>query len=248
MLELFGWALGVMAWEFADLEKRVPQPRWQNVHGYRMPRYEERSVEQAMVQKVAHIISGLNAMRLLLEHGHVHEQAGLHRSLDDAVNEVFFFYNGVTKGLAPKHVQQLDAFWEELFDHADPLKATSKNPNLVSSAQIRATNIRAAGFDDTSTMDAAGHAIHKAYSSYLHAASPPIMDLYDMAEGRFRVYGMRGTLRMHEHVSDAANYIFRGFGSVYFLASALGDGAAAARIHAAAGQFAEKAGVEETPI
>jgi len=47
-------------------------------------RYQEREVHQAIVQKLARVVSGLHAARLLLARGFVQEMAAIQRMLDEA--------------------------------------------------------------------------------------------------------------------------------------------------------------------
>lgn len=53
------------------LESRVPAPKLVEHGNGRVFRYTERSIHQAIIQKLARIISGLHAARILLAYGYV---------------------------------------------------------------------------------------------------------------------------------------------------------------------------------
>ena len=53
------------------LEKRVPAPKLIEFGDGHVFRYVERSIHQAIIQKLARIISGLHAARILLAYGFV---------------------------------------------------------------------------------------------------------------------------------------------------------------------------------
>ena len=54
-------------------------------------RYVDRDIHQALIQKLARIVSGLHAARLLMTHGFVQEQGALQRMLDE-FNEAVTFW------------------------------------------------------------------------------------------------------------------------------------------------------------
>src|ERR671914_2536366 len=61
-------------------------------------RYRERTAQQALVQKLARIITGLRAAHVLLKQGLVQEQAVTQRVLGDLQEDVFFLAYGIIKG------------------------------------------------------------------------------------------------------------------------------------------------------
>ena len=81
MDELFDETVRSMENSHRELAARVHQPK--PVGDGSLFRYVERDVHQALVQKLARVISGLHAVRLLLAHGFVQEQAALQRMLDE---------------------------------------------------------------------------------------------------------------------------------------------------------------------
>jgi hypothetical protein len=155
--------------------------------------------------------------------GLAQEQGVIQRTLDEIGEDIHFLVLAVAPGeVTPLHQRYLDDFWQEEFDHQDPIKATQKR-GMVQRQKIRAFIARAGGSDDPSTADAVGHTVHKAYSGFVHAASPQVMDMLEGSPPRFQVSGMRSRYRGAEHVGDAWNYFYRGLLSVTMVAKAFGE-------------------------
>ena len=64
------------------LAGRVPRPKWVESAKPSAFRHVEKTIHQAIVQKLARMVSTLDAARLLLNNGFVQEQAALQRMLD----------------------------------------------------------------------------------------------------------------------------------------------------------------------
>jgi hypothetical protein len=123
MRKLFHQALTVMDNAFRRLEAQVPAPKTQPFNDSFVFRYEEKTIEQALIQKLARVISGLRAVDILLFHGHIQEQSVLHRTLDELNEDIMFLTAAVTNDtVTDLHKQYLEAFWAEEFDvPADPV-------------------------------------------------------------------------------------------------------------------------------
>jgi hypothetical protein len=75
----------------------------------------------------------------------------------------------------------------------------------------------------TSQANVAGRILTKAYSGFVHAASPHIMDMCGGNPPRFDVSGEFRSLRGEEHADDALNYFYRAILSTAYAAKAFGD-------------------------
>ena len=75
---------------------------------------------------------------------------------------------------------------------------------------------------DSSTHQEVTRTISKAYSGFVHGASPHIMDIYGGNPPHFHTNGMLGTPRMIEHSDDLWNYVYRSYLSHIAVAKALG--------------------------
>ena len=218
-------ALRTIQGAFESFEKRVPAPQRVPYKDGFVFRYAERTVHQALVQKLARLVSGLRAARVLLKSGFFQEQAALQRMLDEFREDLIFLSLGVVRGESTDlHRQYLDAFYEEEFDDEDPLKATQRRP-MVSRQRIRAyiANIDGAELD-RSTATELLRTLNKAYSGYVHGASPQIMEMYGGNPARFHTAGMLGTSLEAAHRDDLWNHFYRGIIACGFVATAFGDG------------------------
>jgi hypothetical protein len=244
MRALFHEALKVMDAAFREIEINVPPPQripWKD--GFVL-RYVEQSIEQALVQKLARVISGLRAVDILLLHGYVQEQGVLHRTLDELHEDIIFLAAALTNDtVTDLHRRYLAAFWAEEFDvPEDPIASTQKR-DTPKRKNIRAynTKIFGEGFD-ASRQSALGETLSKAYSGFVHAASPHIMDMCGGNPPRFHLAGMLGTVRIREHVDDALNYFYRSIISTIFVAKALGGAELADRLTRYKVAFEKKSG------
>jgi hypothetical protein len=136
-------------------------------------------VHQALVQKLARVVSGLHAIRFLWEVGFLQEQASLQRVFDEITEDISFLAFSVTYNDSTEaHKTYLDAFFQEEFDQNDAV-ASSIERATVSRKKIRAYIDRVvSGAKGSSKNLDASRTVSKAYSGYVHAASPQIMDMW----------------------------------------------------------------------
>jgi len=221
---LFDLALGHMEATLASLEKRVPPPQRVRYKASFVFRYVEQTINQAIVQKLARLVSGLHAARILLTYGFVQEQGALQRMIDEFREDIMFLSYGVTRNeVTSLHQEYLKAFYEEEFDHEDPLQSTQRRP-MILRKRIHAYLARVGGSKlDPSTEAKVSRSLSKSYSGYVHGASPHIMDMYGGNPGRFHVRGMLGTPHVAAYRRDFWNYVYRGTHAFAFAAMAFGD-------------------------
>ncbi|HFD31735.1 MAG TPA: hypothetical protein ENJ28_03335 [Gammaproteobacteria bacterium] len=217
--------LELMEISFRDFEAAIPnKPKLVRKPYGEVYRFEEQDIYQAIIQKLAHAQSTVRAAQILLEHGYVQEQAALQRVVDEANEDILFLVYAVTNDKTTElHEKYLEAFWEEEFDDTgNPLKSEQKRP-MVSRRRIRAyiANVEGAAMDPSRGIELA-RTIHKAYSGFVHGASPHIMDRYGGNPPKFHIKGMLGTPRIEEHRQDLWNYMYRTFISHILVAKALG--------------------------
>lgn len=224
------------------LASRVPSPVRVPFKEHFFYRYSEKSIHQAIVQKLARMVSTLRASELLMEHGYVQEQAVLQRVLDEIQEDVVFLaFGAMSAELSPLHTEYLDAFFQEEFDKESALESTQKRP-MVSRNKIHGYLSRAPGAPaDKSTSVEVSRTVSKTYSGYVHAASPQIMDMFGGEPPFFHMSGMLGTERHDEHRADLWNYFYRGTCAFAFAAKAFGDLDLFNKIHAFAVHFEKSA-------
>lgn len=226
MRKLYHQTLTVMENAFQRLEQQVPPPQkmdW-GKEGF-VFRYKEKSIEQALLLKLARTISGLHAVDILLVHGLLQEQAAINRILDEIQEDILFLAAAITNDqVTDRHKQYLSAFYAEAFSDPNNSLARSDKPNLVPRTKIRSYVNRVLNNDyNPSLVSNVGENISTAYSGFIHASSPQIMEMYEENPPHFLVSGMLGTPRMSEHIDDIWNYFYRGLLGFCTVAKAYGD-------------------------
>ncbi len=244
MDQLFQDTLREIEAAFEVLEKHVPKPQRKPFKDGFVFRYLEQSAHQALIQKLARVVSGLHSARILLEHGLVQEQAALQRMLDEFQEDIIFLVYGLTiDKLTELHRKYLAAFYDEEFDKPDnPIGSTQKRP-IISRKKVRAYLARLEGkVLDPSRGVELSRSLNKTYSGFIHGASPHIMEMYVGDPPRFHVSGMLGTFKVEEHRADLWNYFYRGILAFAFAAKAFGDEALLASILRYRDEFERRSG------
>lgn len=241
--DIYDQALGHMECTVHALARRVSPPvRVPYKDGF-VFRYVEKTLHQALVQKLARLVSSLHATRLLMDHGFVQEQAALQRTLGELQEDITFLAFAIIFNSRERlHQDYLDAFFQEEFDADTALASTQKRP-MVPRKKIQAWIARAEGSGlDPSRGIELSRTISKTYSGYIHAASPHIMDLYGGDPAKFHMKGMLGTPRHDEHRADLWNYFYRGIIAFGFVAKAFGDSKLFDTIHEFTREFERLSG------
>ena len=243
---LYRQTLSHMESTLADLANRVKPPQRVPMLDSFVFRYVEKTIHQAIVQKLARIISGLYAARILLESGFVQEQGALQRMLDEFLEDVVFLsYAPINDDAKDLHRRYLEAFFQEEFDKPGNPIASSQDRPMIPRRKIRAyiANIEG-GYLDPSRGVAVTRTVDKALSGYVHGASPHIMEMYGGDPPRFHVAGLRESPLYKHHQSDLWNYFYRGICSFGFAAKAFGDEGLLSSIQSYKDAFANQSGGE----
>lgn len=232
MDDLYSDTLNWMDVALTELVRHVPPARLVRTAGGRQYRFTEKTVEQAIVLKLARTVSGLRAAQLLLNTGFLQEQAALCRLLDEFSEDVVFLSFASLDGASSKlHEQYLIAFYEEEFEVGKSTIQSDQRRNLVPRRKIHAfiANREEAALNSSDGI-AINSTISKAYSGYVHGASPHIMEMYEVNPPRFLTRGMGGSTLEDDHQHDIWNYYYRGVCSFGFAAKATGGDAACAQV------------------
>lgn len=225
MDELFQHTLSVMESAFQILERQVPKPIKMPFRDSFVFRYKEQSIHQALIQKLARVVSGLHAAKCLFERGFVQEQGILQRILDEFGEDILFLVYGLTiDKITDLHKEYLSFFYEEEFDIPESPIESSQKRGMIPRKKIRAYIARIEG-SNLSRSDGVelSRTLSKAYSGYVHGASPHIMDMYGGNPSRFHISGMLGTPKIKVYRKDLWNYYFRGLLSFILVAKAFGN-------------------------
>lgn len=223
MKHAFSKALAYLEPSFRRLETRVPPPSYKQTDQGGCMRYDERTIEQALILKLARQITGLIALQLLVDHGLPQEQGVMQRVLDEIGEDIQFLAHPILGAeQSPAHERYLEDFWAEEFDHPDPLKATQKR-RPVRREKVLAYNARVLTGENPELRKALSTTLHKTYSGFVHAASSHVMDLCEVDPPLFSLRVQDGDSRKLSHYNDAWNYFYRGLMSLSLVAMALGD-------------------------
>ena len=224
MDDLYDTTLIYMERTLQELCARVPSPKSIPFKHSFVFRHTEQTIHQALVQKLARLVSALDACRLLLNHGLFQEQGAMQRILDELNEDITFLSYGLIKNnKTALQIEYLKSFFEEEFDNESALKSTQKRPT-VSRRKIHAYNAQfMSPAVDQSTGIELLRTLSKTYSGFIHAASPHIMDMYGGDPPKFHVRGMLGTEREAGYRKDIWNYFYRSIGSFALVARAFGD-------------------------
>ena len=218
-------AVEVMSQAFRRMEAAIVAPQQIPYRDSFVFRYANKGIHEALIQKLARSISGLNAVAVLISAGYVQEAGVLFRTLDEIQEDIFFLASAETNGArTDRHTQYLDAFYSEaVFSRPDGSLNVPK-PNLVARKKIRAHTMNVLGRGvSVSKLLAASESIGTAYSGYVHAASENIMDMYGGDQPHFHTQGMLGTPRVASSAREAENYIYRGLMATVVVAKAFRD-------------------------
>ena len=212
--ELYGQAFSYMEATVHDLAGLVPAPRLVKRGSQRVFRYEECTADQALVQKLARLVSTLRAALLLLDRGFVQELGILKRVLDETQQDIFFILSGLRD---PTDLDRefLDAFYEEEFD-AETAVASTQKRKMIPRRKIRARNAKVisevpGASADPRTVAEVDRTIYSAQSGYVHGASPHLMDMYggEPPSFRFHMDGIPGTRMQQVCGEEFWHYVYR---------------------------------------
>ena len=218
-------AVEAMSRAFRQMEADIVSPQPVSHRESFVFRYVNKGIHEALIQKLARYISGLNAIVVLLNTGYVQEAGVLFRTLDEIQEDIFFLASaGTNEARTARHTQYLEAFYSDAALSSSKDSLGIPKPNLVPRKKIRAHTMNALGKGvNVSKALAAGESLGTIYSGYVHAASENIMDMYGGDPPHFHIQGMRGTPRVTEGVRDAENYVYRGLIATITVAKAFGD-------------------------
>lgn len=165
----------------AEIQFIVPAPQFvdfsSNRKGYR---YVEKTVQQALFLKCLRISSALQSLVLLARGGLSLDAGAIVRILEELHNDVLFLAGPLltNQDPEPRHVQYLEEFFQEEFDHDNPLEA-SQSRNSVSRKHILAFNRRTFGEGFAVDVSVLSKTLEKAFSGYIYGAACHVMDIYD---------------------------------------------------------------------
>jgi hypothetical protein len=210
--ELFERVLEALNDGFRQIEAKVPPPVQKPWLGSFVFRYEEQTIQQAIVQKLARLLSGLHAIEALLECGLFQEQGMVQRAVAEIDEDIWFLAIAVIhEDITERHSQFLEYFYAEEFANPSDLVGSHQSRGMLKREKIR-EYIQRKGLSgqDIARAKAVDKVLTKAYSGFVHAASPHIMDMYGGLPPRADISGAFKQFRYASQQRDAMNYFYRG--------------------------------------
>ena len=226
MTEVFFATLDNLALALSRLSKAVPPPKLVEVSkGYPGWRYLEKTPKQAIVVKLARLLSALHAAKVLLDAGLVLDVGAIKRVIDETVEDVIFVARVlVEKTLPSQHERFLKEFWQEEFDDSANDELRNLERDRVPRKKIRAFNARLPGSNlDPDTRQKVDSVISKTYSGYIHGAAAHTMEIYGGRDPKFHVSGMKNTSPWNAQSNDMPNYFYRTVCAFGIVAGSFGD-------------------------
>lgn len=243
MRQQFHQTITVLSNAFQRLEQQVPAPQLVPHGDGHVFRFAEKTLTQALLLKLARVVTGLRALDVLLVNGLLQEMASVCRMLDEIAEDIAFLVTALTNDeVTELHERYLRAFWaEEFTDHSNML-ARHEKPDTPRRNKVQAYVHRALNSENPSQVSDVNQAMSSRYSGFVHASAPQVMDLYGGNPPRFHIEGMLGTPLMTTHVYDAWNYFYRAVLTTIFVARAFGDGPLSTALGDYHDRFLERSG------
>lgn len=225
MRNLFLEVITVLSNAFRRVEAQVPPPKLVPHGDGHVFRFVEQTLAQALLLKLARVITGLKAVDALLAKGLLQEMAAMCRILDELCEDISFLTTALTNDeVTELHDRYLRGFWAEEFIDPTNTLARHQKPDAPRRSKVVAYTHRILNpGDNASRISDVHQAISSTYSGYIHAAAPQVMDMYGGDPPHFHIEGMLRTQRMADHVDDGWNYHFRAVIAAICVARAFGD-------------------------
>lgn len=188
-------------------------------------RYEEKSIHQSIIQKLARLVTGLQSIALLNRCGLLQEQAVVQRTLDEFEQDINFLgFAVIFDERTLLHERYLEAFYKEEFDSPfNAIESTQKRP-MIPRKKILAflAKDRGTGYSQSSSIEVM-RTLSKTYSGYVHGASPHLMELCYGEPPVFHLFGAKDSPLFKDHEADLINNFYRGILAFAVSAKAFGN-------------------------
>jgi hypothetical protein len=194
-IDIYREAVGRLEKMIGVFEEELKKPK--SVHGAFL--YDSPTVKHVCMLKGVRIVSGLNALLALFEAGYVTEMGVLMRTISDCINAIYFLLEHFPD-TTPEVEKYISDFFGEVIDEPELTPELSKKTYRTKVKKIHASRARL--LSEHINFSIGRDMVYKnysAYSGYVHAAYPNIMETYSGGPPRkFHLQGMKGTSRLKE--------------------------------------------------
>jgi hypothetical protein len=176
-------------------------------------RYQNQTIEIAIVQKLARLISSMNACLVLYESGMYQEMFTIMRTMDEFSEDIVFLSIAIGKDdMGVLHKKYLEEFFQEEFDNPESPFASTQQRARVPRRRILAA---IAAMEETPVNPSDSQELHRtinnAMSGYVHGSSVHILDMYGGNPPKYHLHGMINTTRQSPALDYLWTYIYRSF-------------------------------------
>lgn len=208
----------------SKLSEQVPQPQKVIYKDAFVYRYLEESLEQALIQKLARLVTGLRALYLLYENGLYQEQSSVQRIVSDITEDVeFLAFSKIYDEDTCHHKKFIEAFYADELLGEQPVVG-AKKINQVERKKIRAY------IDRISSAKVGGKPLlenskklHEFHSGFLHAHSTKIMDMYFGNPPYFHLNSMSNSHLQNLYLGQLWDSFYNGVLAFCFASEALNN-------------------------
>jgi hypothetical protein len=161
--------------------------------------YKSPTVKHVCFLKGIRIVSGLNALLVLLQAGYVTEMGVLIRTIGDCINDIYFLLEHFPD-TTPEVEKYISNFFNEDIDELNIAEDYDKKTHRTKARKIYASRARLLSEHiNFAVCRDMVYEIYSAYSGYVHSGYPNIMEMYDGPPPyKFRLRGMKGTPRIRD--------------------------------------------------
>ena len=205
-------ALDALASLYSEFVALVPHPRFIGEPGRQWWRFPNDRPAELILVKLARIVSGLNAIAVLLENYYTVEANVVLRTVDDFVDEVTFLLEGLQAGKLNVPQQQfVKDFFAEQVKSPDELLSAARSPDRAKKRHVQAAQGRYLGPSNPDRFQRMARAIDDTLNGYVHGAYPHSMELWvgNQSGGRFTLAGTKGAPYAEAYWRQHALYVSR---------------------------------------
>ncbi|MEH6478191.1 MAG: hypothetical protein V7727_21030 [Sneathiella sp.] len=241
MNDLYADTLKKLIGYFESLANHVEKPKLARLDDGFVYRFENPSIEAAILQKLVRVLTSIQAAELLNQQGFIQEQAAQQRMIDEFSEDVTFLAFAILfDDFTDRHREYLDAFFKEEFDQGSTAMDSSQKRTMIPRRKIRAYISKHEG--NPNIVAEASRTFTNVLSGYLHGASPQIMELYYGNPPKFHLQGAKRSPYYKDHTEDLLNQYYRGIMAFTFAAKSFGNDELCSEINDYRKEFAKRWG------